>query len=231
MTSVAVTIFLGAFLLFQVQPLIGRYIVPWFGGAASVWTTCLLFFQVFLLLGYAYAHAMSRLRSTRAQGWIHLAVVAVSLLLPIAPGIQWRPGPDVAPVGRILLLLVSTVGVPYLVLASTGPLLQQWVSRTQPGRSPYRLYALSNAASFLALISYPLVVEPALDLPRQASTWSWVYGLFALSTAWCIAMTAARGRTGRASGGTTAGARPTGDGPPVVGTGGVRLRDAAGGDQ
>jgi hypothetical protein len=185
MTGFTVTIFLSSFLLFQVQPLIGRFIVPWFGGASSVWLTCVLFFQFALLVGYAYAHWLSRRFGPRAQGWMHLVVLSASLmLLPITPAAQGKPGPDQAPVGRIFLLLLFSVGGPYVVLASTGPLLQQWFARSSPGRSPYRLYALSNAAALLALVSYPVLIEPLLPLTGQAVGWSGVYAVFALVAAW-----------------------------------------------
>ena len=176
----ATTIFLSAFLLFQVQPLIGKYILPWFGGTSSVWTTSLLFFQVALLVGYAYAHLIvSRLRP-RAQGTLHIALLAATLLaLPIAPSDGWKPGPDDDPTWRILALLTVSIGAPYLLLSSTGPLLQGWFSRTHPGRSPYRLYALSNAGSLLALVSYPVVFERLLGLQTQTRVWSIGYVLFA----------------------------------------------------
>jgi len=201
MTAFAPTIFLGAFLLFQVQPLIARYIVPWFGGASSVWTTCVLFFQVFLLAGYAYAYWVSGRLKQRAQGWLHLAFLAASLaLLPITPDPQWKPGPHDSPVGRILLLLLSSIGVPFVVLASTGPLMQHWFSRSHPGRSPYRLYALSNTASLLALVSYPTFVEPTLTLAGQARLWSLAYALYAVLAAWCAAAVIRAGAVGRAVG-------------------------------
>ena len=172
----ALTVFLSAFLLFQVQPLIGKYILPWFGGSPGVWSACLLFFQTLLLAGYAYAHVLAtRVRPVR-QGLVHLIVLVAALLfLPIIPSDGWRPGPAEDPTGRILLLLAATLGLPYFVLSATGPLLQRWFSQTHPGVSPYRLYALSNVGSLLALLSYPFVFEPALS--RQAQAWGWSAGL------------------------------------------------------
>ena len=165
-------IFTGAFLLFQVQPLIGKYILPWFGGGPGIWTTCLLFFQVMLFAGYAYAHWLSG-RALAQQIKIHLVLLALALLtLPITPSDQWKPGPGEEPMGRILLLLIASVGLPYLVLASTGPLAQAWFSRANPGRSPYRLYALSNVGSLLALITFPFVVEPSTTRTMQVNGWS-----------------------------------------------------------
>ena len=179
----AVTIFLSAFLLFQVQPLLGKRILPWFGGGAGIWTACLMFFQVFLLVGYAYAHGLSRARP-RWQMLVHVGLIALSLVSlawwRIPPGDVWKPSSADMPTWNILLLLLVHVGAPYLMLSSTGPLLQSWFSRTHPGRSPYRLYALSNAGSLLALLSYPFVFEPNFSLPIQGTTWSVLYVLFAV---------------------------------------------------
>ena len=182
------TIFLSAFLLFQVQPLIGKSILPWFGGSAATWMTCLLFFQVLLLGGYLYAHLLVSRLSARAQGLVHLAVLAASLLLlPIAPSPEWKPADASDPTGRILALLLVSVGGPFLVLSTTGPLIQAWYARLRPGRSPYRLYALSNAGSLLALLSYPFVFEPALRLATQATLWAWAYAAFVvLCGAWSL---------------------------------------------
>src|SRR5262249_34937783 len=150
--------FVGAFLLFQVQPLIGKFILPWFGGGPAVWTTCMLFFQVFLLAGYAYAHLSGRCLKPRAQALLHLALLlAAAALLPIVPSPSWKPVAPGDPTWRILALLTVCLGLPYFVLSSTGPLMQEWFRRLHPGVAPYRLYALSNAGSLLALISFPFV--------------------------------------------------------------------------
>jgi hypothetical protein len=179
-TTFAGAIFVSAFLLFQVQPLIGKFILPWFGGSPAVWTTCMLFFQVTLFLGYAYAHATTRWLSERHQRTVHLALIAGALaVLPIAPDAVWKPLDSEHPTARILLLLAATVGLPYFVLSATGPLLQAWFSRVCRGNSPYRLYSLSNVASLLALVSYPLIVEPLWSSTLQASVWSGVFLLFA----------------------------------------------------
>lgn len=182
----AVTIALGAFLLFQVQPIIAKRILPWFGGSAAVWTTCMLFFQGLLLAGYAYAHLLTSRLSRRRHVVVHLVLLAASLaFLPIAPGEGWRPTADDEPTARILLLLLVTIGVPYVVLSSTGPLVQHWFAVTHPGRSPYRLFSLSNAGSLLALVSYPFVFEPLLTQRFQALSWSAAFGVFVLAYAWC----------------------------------------------
>ena len=184
----ATTIFLGAFLLFQVQPLIGRFLLPWFGGSPEVWTTCMLFFQVFLLAGYAYAHLLIRIRPTKLQAVIHLGLLAVALLfLPIFPKGSLKPTAGGHPVIQILLICSLTVGVPYLLLSATSPLVQAWFSRAFPSRNPYRLYALSNTGSLLALASFPFVFEPLMSRIQTAYLWSVVFAVFAVlcaATAW-----------------------------------------------
>src|SRR5579864_9362328 len=121
----ALTILVSAFLLFQVQPIIARIILPWFGGSAAVWTTCLLFFQSVLLLGYLYAHGLHRALTPNAQSAVHIALMTASLaVLPILPSAAWKPAGTEDPTVRILLLLTATVGLPYLLLSTTGPLLQ-----------------------------------------------------------------------------------------------------------
>ncbi len=174
-------VFVSAFLLFQIQPLISKAILPWFGGTPSVWTTCMLFFQVAVSTGYAYAHLLTAHLPVRWQGLVHLTLLGTALvLLQVLPNDRWKPAGDASPIAQILLLLTATVGLPYFLLATTGPLLQQWFALSYPGRSPYRLYALSNAGSLLALLTYPFVVEPALNLRAQGQLWSlgfWVFGL------------------------------------------------------
>jgi hypothetical protein len=176
-----VTIFLSAFLLFQMQPLIGRYILPWFGGGPAVWTSCLLFFQACLLAGYAYAHWLGSLQNLRLQAGVHIGLLLASIaFLPLHPNAAiWKPVSTADPSGRILLLLTVTVGGPYLLLSATAPLLQHWFTLGQPQKSPWRLYALSNLGSFLALLSYPFVFEPLLRLRTQGSIWSGLYVAFA----------------------------------------------------
>ena len=184
MTVFIGVIFLSAFLLFQVQPIIARYILPWYGGSPAVWTTCLLFFQIGLLGGYAYAHGLvSFLRERRKiQVGIHFALLAIALfLLPITPTPEMKPdasGDD--PVMGIVLLLSFTVGFPYLLLSATGPLLQHWFSEAFPGRSPFRLYAVSNLGSLLGLLTYPFLFEPKLRVTEQTSLWSAAFVGYAL---------------------------------------------------
>ncbi len=180
----AAVIALSSFLLFLVQPLIARLILPWFGGSAAVWTTCMLVFQALLLAGYGYAHAANARLSPRRQAIVHTVLLVAALAtLPIAPAASWKPDGSEEPVMRILLLLAVSVGLPYLMLASTSPLLQAWFARTRPGANPYRLFAVSNAASLAALIGYPLVVEPWLGGAAQVELWSWLFAAFALACA------------------------------------------------
>jgi len=179
MTLGALTVFLSAFLLFLVQPVLAKQVLPWFGGGALVWTLCMVFFQLVLLLGYAYAHALARARDTRVQALVHLALLAASLaFLPLAPSPSWKPAGGANPVAGILALLFATVGLPYFLLSATSPLVQAWRARERPGASPYRLFALSNLASMLALLGYPAAIEPALTNRMQSWTWSAGYALF-----------------------------------------------------
>ena len=185
MARYALTIFLSAFLLFQVQPLIGKFILPWFGGSPAVWTTCMLFFQVVLLTGYSYAHLITSKLSPKAQTTGHIVLLLLSLaFLPIAPDAQvWKPADSRTPIIGILSLLTFTIGLPYFLLSSTGPLLQESFRR-ETGRTPYRLYALSNIGSLLALLTYPFLFEPQLTVWVQIRLWSWSYGLFVLLCGW-----------------------------------------------
>ena len=188
MARYAITIFLSAFLLFQVQPLIGKFILPWFGGSPAVWTTCMLFFQVVLLLGYSYAHFITSAFSLRVQQVVHLVLLVGSLAsLRIAEVAEaWKPSDPDAPILHILGLLTATIGLPYFLLSTTGPLLQESFHR-ETGRTPYRLYSLSNIGSLLALLSYPFVFEPQLTLRTQLLAWSAGYVVFVLVCGWCAA--------------------------------------------
>lgn len=177
----ASTIFLSAFLLFQVQPLIGKYILPWFGGSPAVWTTCMLVFQVLLFAGYAYAHLTTQYLSARSQAGLHLCLLVLAqVALPITPDASWKPTNSEWPALKIILLTLSSVGLPYFLLSSTGPLVQGWFSRTHAGQSPYRLYSLSNLGSLLALVSYPFAVEPMFSTATQSVLWSLLFALFAV---------------------------------------------------
>jgi SAM-dependent methyltransferase len=183
----AATIFLSSFLLFLVQPIIAKQILPWFGGSAAVWTTCLVFFQSVLLAGYAYADWTTRL-GPRRQAMLHAALLVASLAcLPILAASGWKPHGDEQPIVRILLLLGATIGLPYFLLSTTTPLLQAWYWRRFQSAVPYRLFALSNLASLAALLGFPALLEPAFDLKALGWAWSFLYAAFAVlcgATAW-----------------------------------------------
>jgi len=188
----ALTVFASAFLLFQVQPLISRLILPWFGGSPAVWTAAMLFFQTALFGGYLYAHLTTTRLSATAQCAVHLGLLAAATAAALATGTVppgWlRPEGSAAgsPVLRIFLLLGITVGLPYFALSATGPLLQRWFTRVVPGRSPYRLFALSNVGSLLALLTYPLFVEPAWGGRTQAACWTAGFAAFAACCGLCV---------------------------------------------
>lgn len=181
----ACTIFSSAFLLFLVQPIVSKNILPWFGGSAGVWAVCMVFFQVVLLLGYSYVDWLARRLKPRLQVAVHGALLTASLFsLPVIAGAAWKPSGAEDPTTYILLLLVGTVGLPYFLLSTTGPLIQSWVSRTLIGAQVYRYFSLSNLASLIALVCYPFLIEPYSALMTQAYVWAVVYTLFVLL---CIA--------------------------------------------
>ncbi|MFN3889692.1 MAG: spermidine synthase [Beijerinckiaceae bacterium] len=191
-----IPIVLSAFLLFLVQPIMAKQILPWFGGSASVWNTCVFFFQLLLLLGYIYAHALVRFVPPRRQAVIHIGMLALCLLsLPVIASNYWKSG-DADPALRILLMLASTVGLPYFLLSSTSPLLQAWYARTMA--APYTLFAISNAASLGGLLAYPFLIEPVLNLAQQAWLWSAGFLLFACACAYVAFLSALAAGRGHA---------------------------------
>ena len=176
----ACTVFLSAFLLFLVQPIIAKQILPWFGGSASVWTTCLVFFQALLLAGYTYSHWSARSLRHRRQAIVHIVLLVAScLVLPIIASPDWKPQGNEDPGLRIVLLLGATVGLPYLLLSTTGPLVQVWFARNL-SRVPYRLFALSNLGSLIGLLAYPFAIEPWVSTRVQSFVWSAGYVTFAI---------------------------------------------------
>jgi SAM-dependent methyltransferase len=191
----ASTIFCSAFLLFQVQPLVSKSILPWFGGSPAVWTTAMLFFQSVLFAAYVYAHLLGRLRSARAQSAIHLVLLAAATVAAarVLPEASLEPDGEDAPGARVLLILAASVGLPYFCLATTGPLVQLWFARAGLGASVFRLYALSNLGSFLALLSFPYLFEPWLELPSLGRLWTVAYWAFAVQ---CAAVTVVAARRG-----------------------------------
>jgi hypothetical protein len=194
MSVYLLSIFLSALLLFQIQPMIAKYILPWFGGITAVWSTVMLFFQVLLTGGYAYGHYLVGRIKTGRQWKIHSALLAVSVGLililgffwssPITPPASWKPQTVENPIWHIFLLLAISIGLPYFMLSTNSPLMQAWYNRVFPGRFPYRLYSLSNFGSLLALISYPVIIEPLMTLRAQGWMWSGLYIVFALVAAY-----------------------------------------------
>ena len=182
----AACVFFSAFLLFLLEPLVAKSILPWFGGGASVWTTCMLFFQVVLLAGYAYAHVGITRLGRKSQFGVHLALIVLAVaVLPVIPPLRLLPSPDVNPIVQVLLVLSVTAGLPFLLLSATGTLVQAWWARLHPDSSPYRLYALSNVGSMAGLGAYPLIMEPLVGLRMQAWVWSGALAVFGLLCAVC----------------------------------------------
>lgn len=182
----AIVIFVSAFLIFLVQPLIAKQILPWFGGSAAVWGTCLLFFQSALLAGYAYADAINRWLSLKRQVLLHSSLlILAALMMPIIAADHWRPTGEEEPISRILGLLIATIGLPYFLLATTTPLIGAWYWRRYASSAPYRLFALSNFASLLALLGFPFLIEPVFGNRETALLWSGLFVVFALL---CIAL-------------------------------------------
>jgi hypothetical protein len=211
MVLYAATIFLSAFLLFLVQPIIAKQILPWFGGAASVWAICLVFFQSVLLAGYAYADWTTRYLKPRTQAWLHVAVLALSIVtLPILPDARWKPAGDAEPTMAILGLLALTIGLPYFLLSTTSPLVQSWYWQKFRSGVPYRLFALSNFASLLALLSYPVAFEPWISAKAQSWGWSGAYVLFAVLCGVTALTSAAHAQTARRQ------EEPVTEGPPLA---------------
>lgn len=185
----AATVFLSAWLVFQVQPLIAKYVLPWFGGTPAVWTACMLFFQSGLFFGYAYALLIVQRVPARWQAALHVVLLTAALAtLPITPDAGWKPNAGDEPVWRILQLLIVSVGLPYTLLSATGPLLQAWHARVRPHVSPYPLYALSNLGALLGLVSYPFLFDPAFAADQQTWIWSWTFVVFALGCGVCGAV-------------------------------------------
>jgi len=184
------TVAVSAFLLFLVQPMAARFLLPWFGGSPSVWSTCLLFFQAALLGGYVYAHLSRRLGPAR-QARLHLVLLLLAVAtLPIVPSPAWKPVDGNHPVARIMLLLTATVGLPYMLLSATAPMIQDWFAQLGEtenggrGRAVYWLYALSNLGSLLGLVAYPTAIEPTFSIRGQGLFWSAGFVVFGALCAW-----------------------------------------------
>ncbi|RKG72156.1 fused MFS/spermidine synthase [Corallococcus terminator] len=226
MVRYALAIFTSAFLLFGIQPLAGRYALPWYGGTPSVWTACMLFFQAALLAGYAYAHAVASRLRPRTQALLHLGLLSVAVVAlaarafwtgsPLTPGEGWRPVDDHLPVLRLMGMLAVSVGLPFFVLSTTGPLLQSWFARARPGRSPYVLYALSNVGSLLSLLGYPFLVEPFVGRSAQAWGWTAGFGLFVVFAIACAGDLIRRTATASSVAPVEPGGEPVGEPAPAV---------------
>jgi len=182
----SLTVALGAFLLFLLEPLFAKMILPRFGGSAAVWSTCLVFFQSALLLGYYYADVLTRRLSATRQASTHIALLMVSLaLMPVAPHVVLSAPSSNYPAFHILVLLMASIGLPFVLLSATSPLIQAWKARM--GAAAYHLFAISNFASLVALLSFPFLIEPRMSSHRQAQLWSMLYAVFVILcslTAW-----------------------------------------------
>jgi len=182
------TLFVSAFLLFLVQPMVAKMVLPLLGGSPMVWNTCMVFFQMALLVGYAYAHGATRLLDGRVQVALHVALLVLPFsVLPFLIGPDTAPPTAGAPIAWLLLLLAGAIGLPFFTLATSASVLQSWFSRTNhpSARDPYFLYVASNIGSFVALIAYPAVVEPSLSLHDQSRLWTAGYGVFAVLVIAC----------------------------------------------
>ena len=196
MLAFALTIFTSAFLLFQIQPLITKFILPWFGGGTAVWAVSMLFFQSCLVAGYGYAHLSVRYLGLQRQTQLHIVFLLLALIqIPISPSELHEFDAAQNPTLQILSLLIRTIGVPFFVLSATAPLIQAWASGIKATTNPYRLYALSNVAALAALLSYPFIIEPMFNRQLQAQAWSITFAVFIALCIYCAFATASRSKT------------------------------------
>jgi len=187
----AVSMLLSAALLFLVEPMLAKMMLPMLGGTPAVWNTCLVFFQAILLAGYLYAHAATRWLGRRTQIAVHLTLILLPLLivglLPVHLPAGWQPPAESNPVPWIMAMLLAAIGLPFFALSSTTPIMQRWFADSghKHAADPYFLYAASNAGSLAGLLAYPLLLEPLLRLSQQSHLWSYAYALFAAMTVAC----------------------------------------------
>ena len=191
----ALTSFLSAFLLFEIQLIVSKHILPWFGGSAAMWTTSMLVFQILLLLGYAYSHLICLRLPPKVQVRLHLGLLAFSLVLiatlsavwpsAITPAVSWRPANSSSPARNVAAIILLAAGVPFLVLSTTAPLLQRWFARGVAGAGAYRLYSVSNVGSLLGLLAFPFLLEPTLHMRTQGILWSVLFFVFVVGCAYC----------------------------------------------
>jgi hypothetical protein len=193
-------LFLSALILFTIQPMFTKMILPLMGGTPAVWNTAVMFFQAMLLAGYLYAHLLSRWRGVRKQARVHIAVLAVGFLfLPIHAALQWTPAVNANPVPWLVALLTVSIGVPFFAISATAPLLQGWFSHSghPHARDPYFLYVSSNIGGLLALLAYPVAIEPLIGLTWQSRAWTIGYGLLALTVVlYSLSLRVAQRRSG-----------------------------------
>lgn len=191
--ALAIIVFVNAALLFSVEPMFSKLVLPLLGGTPSVWNACLVFFQAALLVGYSYAHALSRIADPRKRAGVHIALLSLSCIaLPLAIRASGDPPPGNLGIVWLLGLLVTSLGAPFIMLASGAPLAQQWLANSQhpDADNPYFLYAASNLGSLIALLSYPILIEPRLTLSAQRAAWSIGYGMLVILIAISFAMIA-----------------------------------------
>jgi len=184
----SMTLFVNAALLFAVQPMFSKMVLPMLGGTPAVWNTCMLFFQSALLGGYLYAHVTSRWLDVRKQSILQMALFALTFLtLPVAVASGWRPTGSEMPVWWLAGLLAVSLGAPFFMLSTGAPLLQRWFSETghPSAANPYFLYAASNLGSMVALLAYPVLIEPTLRLEQQSHLWTAGYVVLAALIATC----------------------------------------------
>src|SRR5687768_9745027 len=229
----AAAIFLNAALLFSVQPLFTKMVLPLLGGSPAVWNTCLLFFQALLLGGYLYAHLTSRWLSSRTQAILHVSLlIAAILVLPIHVPESWRQPPGIAlPIGWLLGLLTVSLGLPFFLLSAGAPMMQRWFAETRhsSAQNPYFLYAASNLGSFASLLAYPFLIEPRMRISEESVTWLEVYYALLLLIALCAVGAVIFKRMSTASTATTdPEAEPTAADPPASGEATPLVQDEAG---
>ncbi len=198
-----VTLFLSAFLLFGIQPMFAKMVLPKLGGSPGVWSVAMVFFQTVLLAGYGYAHWLVSRFTVRRAALVHIALMVAVLLvgLPIGIAAGFERPPQEGETLWLIALFAASVGLPFFAVAANGPLLQAWFARSGHPRAadPYFLYAASNIGSFLALIAYPFLVEPVLTLSLQSHAWSWGFGLLLAAIAACAGLSIGGGATGVAA--------------------------------
>jgi tetratricopeptide (TPR) repeat protein len=186
----SLTLFLSAFLLFTVQPMFAKMVLPLLGGAPAVWNACLVFYQAALLAGYLYAHLSLKWLGPRRQAVLHLALMGLAwIVLPIRVAEGWLPPATSFPAPWLWMLLTVSLGLPFMTVSASAPMLQAWfanIAQDRGGRDPYFLYAASNLGSLLALLTYPLVIEATAALPQQSRNWAIGYGLLIALIAGCV---------------------------------------------